>query len=247
MTPIRRVGGGGVHLVSWSSDARFVLAGTPSKGFRVWGTRQQWSHERWNVLQGHVQTACWSPCSSVLLFTTTEEPFLFALNFHSDNTENAVPVADLAHAIVGEDEEIAGGIVQSLRWDPSGSRVAATFVDSALVAVFASAVSGAALASLTPIGFVRGFDGERPSCIEFAKRFDDGALLAVVWSSGRVQFVPMVFMPSSTSAATAASSNVMPTIANLRENLVLNADFNSSFRAAENEQRQQFELFSTPI
>ena len=46
----------------------------------------------------------------------------------------------------------AGGIVQSLRWDPSGSRVAATFADSALVAVFASAVSGAALASLTPIG-----------------------------------------------------------------------------------------------
>ena len=37
------------------------------------------------------------------------------------------------------------------------------------------------------------------------------------------------------------------TIANLRENLVLNADFNSSFRAGEKEQRQQFELFSTPI
>ena len=28
--------------------------------------------------------------------------------------------------------------------------------------------------------FVRGFDGEQPSCIEFAKRFDNGALLAVV-------------------------------------------------------------------
>ena len=30
---------------------------------------------------------------------------------------------------------------------------------------------------------MRGFDGERPSCIEFAKRFDDGALLAVVGAS----------------------------------------------------------------
>ena len=46
----------------------------------------------------------------------------------------------------------AGGVVQSLRWDPTGSRVAATFVDSALVAIFASAVSVAALSSLTPIG-----------------------------------------------------------------------------------------------
>ena len=46
----------------------------------------------------------------------------------------------------------AGGVVQSLRWDLSGSRVAATFADSALVAVFAAAVSGSALASLTPVG-----------------------------------------------------------------------------------------------
>ena len=37
-----------------------------------------------------------------------------------------------------------------------------------------------------------------------------------------------------------------PTIANLRENIVLNADFNSSFRAGENEQHKQYELFSTP-
>ena len=36
------------------------------------------------------------------------------------------------------------------------------------------------------------------------------------------------------------------TIPNLRENLVLNADFNTSFRAEENEQRKQYELFSTP-
>ena len=132
-------------MVSWSSDARFVLAGTPSKVFRVWDARQRWSHERWNVLQGEktnipqckcsvyqlfehqmsfpnvvsttvllagrVQTACWSPCSSVLLFTTTEDPFLFALNFRtaenaSAAAANAVPVADLSHAIVGEDEEM---------------------------------------------------------------------------------------------------------------------------------------------
>ena len=59
---------------------------------------------------GRVQTACWSPCSSVLLFTTTEEPFLFALNFHTADADsaaaNAVPVADLSHALIGEDEEM---------------------------------------------------------------------------------------------------------------------------------------------
>ena len=64
------------------------------------------AHPRHSVVAGHVQTACWSPCSSVLLFTTTEEPFLFALNFHSANTENAVPVADLSHVLIGEDEQL---------------------------------------------------------------------------------------------------------------------------------------------
>ena len=48
-------------MVSWSSDARFVLAGTPSKVFRVWDARQRWSHERWNVLQGEkTQVQCLS-------------------------------------------------------------------------------------------------------------------------------------------------------------------------------------------
>jgi hypothetical protein len=51
--------------------------------------------------------------------------------------------------------------------------------DSFLVAVFATSLVAQNL-SLTPIGFVRGADGERPSCVEFAKKFDDGALLAVV-------------------------------------------------------------------
>ena len=58
-----------------------------------------------------MQTACWSPCSSVLLFTTTEEPFLFALNFNTADADsaasaNAVPVADLSQALVAEDEEM---------------------------------------------------------------------------------------------------------------------------------------------
>ncbi len=70
--------------------------------------------------------------------------------------------------------------MQSLRWDPTGERLCATFADSALVAVFAAAIAPGQSLSLTPIGYVRGRIGERPSCVEFARKFDDGALLTVV-------------------------------------------------------------------
>lgn len=50
--PLRRVGGGGVHLVAWSPRGRGkILAATPSTVFRVWETKM-WTHERWNVLEG---------------------------------------------------------------------------------------------------------------------------------------------------------------------------------------------------
>ena len=55
-------------MVSWSSDARFVLAGTPSKVFRVWDARQRWSHERWNVLQGEKTNIPQCKCSVYQLF-----------------------------------------------------------------------------------------------------------------------------------------------------------------------------------
>jgi hypothetical protein len=57
-------------------------------------------------MQGHVHTACWSPCSSILLFTTTEEPVIFCLNFGGESANAAVPVADLTQVAVGEEGEV---------------------------------------------------------------------------------------------------------------------------------------------
>ncbi len=105
---IRRMGGGGVHLVSWSSSfsalnrGPCVLSATPSTVFRIWETRT-WTSETWNVLRGRVQSACWSPSGSHLLFATSQEPTLFALDLGggggssaSSSPAAAVPVADLS-------------------------------------------------------------------------------------------------------------------------------------------------------
>lgn len=118
--PLRRVGGGGVHLVSWSpSHSHAVMAATPSTVFRVWETRT-WTHERWNVLEGflpkqshkvfrtfvhgnmfwtgYIKTCCWSPCGRYLLFCTSAEPIIFCLDFLGSSTSgtNAIPVADVS-------------------------------------------------------------------------------------------------------------------------------------------------------
>ncbi len=60
-TPLRRMGGGGVHLVTWSQLAiagpgcSSVLAATTSTTFRIWQTRT-WTSDRWNVLKGNKMT-----------------------------------------------------------------------------------------------------------------------------------------------------------------------------------------------
>jgi hypothetical protein len=45
----------------------------------VWN-RKDWSAERWAVTHGIVVAACFSPCGSVLLFTSSDEPFVFAIS-----------------------------------------------------------------------------------------------------------------------------------------------------------------------
>ena len=63
-TPLKRVGGGGVHFVLWSpfslaaraEGAGRVLAATPTTVFRVWET-EKWTHERWNTTEGNFLNA----------------------------------------------------------------------------------------------------------------------------------------------------------------------------------------------
>jgi hypothetical protein len=65
-------------------------------------------------VSGHVQAACWSPCGSVLLFATSEEPIVYSLTFskldtvfqHDDASKTALPVVDLTELEVNEGERL---------------------------------------------------------------------------------------------------------------------------------------------
>jgi aladin len=99
----------------------------------VWGT-DQWLPEQWTVASGHVQAACWSPCGSVLLFTTSEEPVIYSLKFrkmdtvfqHDEASKTAVPAVDLAEVEFSEGVRLVtcrihedlpcSGLHSSLKW-----------------------------------------------------------------------------------------------------------------------------------
>ncbi|KAL0274599.1 UNVERIFIED_CONTAM: hypothetical protein PYX00_002694 [Menopon gallinae] len=194
---LKRVGGGGVCLVTWSPDSSKLFASTAGVIFRVWKT-EKWIPERWTVLSGRVQTACWSPCGSVVLFATTEEPVIYALPFdafgsvfQSDDLCNANPVVDLTPIEVDDMEERIGGLVTSMCWDKRGHHLAVMFKESSVIAVFRTEIKS--VFKITPCCFINGLLGEVPTSINFQKNFTEGAVLTIAWSTGRLQHFPFIY------------------------------------------------------
>ena len=99
--------------------------------------------------------------------------------------------------------------MKEIAWDPTGERIAVSFVENAsLVALYS--VSGATNLDIshrwvatsshlqTFYDLVRGFVQGPPSSggawrIAFCRNCTRGALLAVIWASGQLNFYPMYF------------------------------------------------------
>ena len=84
--------------------------------FRIWKA-SDWQPERWNVISGHINNICWSPCGSAALFTTSDEPQIYCLRLNASPDHEqlqsggaAVPIMDLSKAsIFMENEEKISG------------------------------------------------------------------------------------------------------------------------------------------
>lgn len=225
--PLRRLGGGGVSTVHWSMNKIKLFSATPSSMFRIWET-YRWTCDKYK-LPGRCQAACWSPDGRVLLFATVKEPVIFYLQFHTDQNEipptiggskAAVPLVDLSEVLyeTGEETLLVGGIVQDMAWDPTGERLAVIFKPTGdkndrccnkMVAVFRTRIHP--VIDISPCGYVKGETGDTPHIIRFQPGFKQGALLAVCWSSGKVQFIPLIFI---TESALAHQQQATPITAN---------------------------------
>ncbi|XP_060564071.1 LOW QUALITY PROTEIN: aladin-like [Ruditapes philippinarum] len=208
-TPLCRFGGGGVSLVAWSPDGSKLFSATLSNLFRVWETRT-WSCEKWSTSTGPCKTACWSPKGNILLFATENQPVIYSLTFSevSDETkpviggsQTAMACADLSETDLQTADSSnvkVGGLIQHMAWDSKGERLAVIFQGNCeYVAVFRTKLFP--VLEITSCGFVKGFDGEKAEFIEFQPNYSKGAMLTVIWSSGRVGYVPMYFVSSSST------------------------------------------------
>lgn len=209
-TPLRRFGGGGVSLVNWSPDGSKVFSATPSNLFRVWESRT-WSCEKWSTSTGPCKTACWSPKGNILLFATENQPVIYSLSFSEVSDESkpviggsqtAIACVDLSETELQTEKSSSvkvGGLIQQMVWDSQGERLAVVFQGNCdYVAVFRTRLQPTL--EITPCGFVKGIDGETAELIQFQPNYKKGALLTVVWSSGRIGYVPMYFVSSSSSS-----------------------------------------------
>ncbi|GFO14533.1 aladin [Plakobranchus ocellatus] len=200
--------GGGVPLLACSPDGVKLFAGSLSPFFRICDMHR-WKWENWSNLSGRCKAACWSPDSSVLIFAMEKDTALYAIKFASDNKNTvnsaaatSVMLADLSEVNVSSESGLkvcTGGEVHSIVWDGTGERLAVLFEDNTpgsnfFVAVFK--VSVYPILELLPGGLIKGRSDETAHHIAFAPNFQGGALLSVVWSSGRVGYVPLYFVPA---------------------------------------------------
>lgn len=105
--------------------------------------------ERWQTMTGRVQSACWSPCGTTLLFATSEETIVYALAFNSTGTvfthnsnaspQVAVPVLDVSKLEL-PNGNVVGGLVQAMDWEKNGRHFAILFKDTNYVAIFTTTV-----------------------------------------------------------------------------------------------------------
>jgi aladin len=208
--PIKRVGRGGVTLLRWSPEGSKLFTACPSSVFRVWQC-SDWTADRWTRLFGRCQVACWSPDGSALLFATTDQALIYCVIFATGGqarpsfniapvgmSESAIPIVDLSpiERQLGNGSSVRiGGIVQTMAWDQNGERLAVVcqVPSASFVAIFHTRLHPTF--ELLPCGFVRGLPDEQATMISFKPNFDDGSLLTVVWSSGRIAHIPLYYVP----------------------------------------------------
>ncbi|KAI4469780.1 aladin [Holotrichia oblita] len=76
-------------------------------------------------------------------------------------------------------------------WDPTGNHLAVIFSETNYVAVFTVTLDP--VLQLNPSFLVAGTPDEYPCLIAFQKNFHEGACLAIGWSSGRLQYFPIIY------------------------------------------------------
>lgn len=230
---LKRPGGTGNLLVKWSPSGEKLFTSTNTLVFRfekflngffrrifngiclcrVWDCRN-WDCERWTILTGRIQTACWTNCGTNLLFATTTETVIYGVVIKSDKifTTNMEDTSKQAHPLydvskVDIDGVMVGGLIHSMETDPKGKHLAVMYEDTNCITVF-NIIKQTGVLQLCPSSLIIGLVDERPSCISFQNSFQQGACLTIGWSSGRIQYYPIIYSDLTATNCSNLSQNV---------------------------------------
>ncbi|VDL72732.1 unnamed protein product [Nippostrongylus brasiliensis] len=174
-------------------------------------------------LAGRAVSAVWSPTGDSLLFASEDSYKLYTVSFVPKNELNgdgitemvwtgdsrAVPIFDVSpvefdaselevEGAVEREIVTIGGKVHALTLSPDGQRVAVSFKENpGVVALFI--VDWVPVVRLTPCGFIEAPLYGHPSIQFFLPKFRDGSMFGIVWSSGSIQYLPLLYGHSSSS------------------------------------------------
>ncbi|KAH7478891.1 hypothetical protein KRP22_011051 [Phytophthora ramorum] len=187
----------------WSPTGEYLFVITENGVSLMWETLT-WKRETWEVAAG---SCGWSSDGRCLLVALRNSALMYPYVFQdcppSIDAQISSPALDFAEkelfSLDRSTSAIVGGKVQSIAWDPSGSRVAVTYRTTAtgshqagtgeLVAIFS--VVWEPFLIFTRSGLLRGPPNAGvPRKLAFASNFKNGALLSIAWSSGLISFHP---------------------------------------------------------
>lgn len=209
--------GSRVRRIWPSPDGSKLLVSYSSSSIKVYD-RDSWSEEKWSHLGGVCTAAVWSPDSSFILFCTDSEETIRAVRFSTRmdivqgyqqilrryGAEFANVVFDVSMVNCGPDlcgePRMVGGAVRDMQISPDGQRLAVAFEsDTTIIALFM--VDWSLSFILTPCGFIKGHSFGDATIFRFYPKFSTGSLLSVVWSSGCMQYIPLLYGPASDVSA----------------------------------------------
>jgi len=196
---LRRISSETLNFVHWSPDNTKVFSCSINETFRIWST-DKWTSDKWSVSNhSRVQCACWSPCSSILLFATASCSIINAIDFRQKDIFNdstnykkvAWPVIDLKSECINN--KIIGGTPSDMCWDQHGKRLAFTFKNySKALVIFQTSISSTFIDCI-PFCIIHGRLDEEPSTIAFQPTYDLGSLLTIGWSNGNIEYIPFPY------------------------------------------------------
>ncbi|KAL0491375.1 aladin [Acrasis kona] len=186
---------GGIKAVSFSPNGHLLAVFTNSNVFHIYETRG-WTSERWSCFDAPVSAHCWSANGEFLILSTVGGTILHILQFG-----NKPPRIDGQHITKIPLHYMPAvqlcGVIREIALDhEGGERLVVSFEDCNMLAVMRCnfEMVGARMTCL-PLGFIKGpLESRSAHHLKFWPNFKKGALLSVVWDTGKLSFYPFYYV-----------------------------------------------------